>query len=73
MDDQKKEKFYLEVSRLVHKAVSPTTLISSLKLDSMTRSEVIFLIEDIWGKDCWGMRVSDFVTFEEMLGHAGIA
>jgi acyl carrier protein len=67
LDQQKKQKFYDEVSKLLKTVVVDATLVSDLSMDSMSRSEIIFLIEDIFGVDCWGKRIQDYVTLEDLL------
>jgi hypothetical protein len=50
--------------------VYETTKLDDLapKLDSMSRSEMIFVIEDVTNVDVWGLNLMDFLTIDDLFG-----
>lgn len=57
-------------ARVVGQTVTESTKLDELatKLDSMSRSEMIFVIEDVTNVDVWGLNLKEFLTIEDLFG-----
>lgn len=62
-----KEKFFEDVSKIVKYYCNENTPLELLKLDSMMRSEVLFLIDDLYHVDAWGLKFEDHTTMGQVL------
>lgn len=65
----KRSQFFKEASLSLKREITETTQVSSLgkDFDSMARSEIVFLIEDIFGVDLWGVRLQEFQSFLDIV------
>lgn len=60
----KKQRFFSEMSSLLGEEVTESTSIAKINPDSMMRSEIVFLTEDIFDVDIWEkVFLKDFETF----------
>lgn len=67
----KKTSFFNDLTAIFKTHIDEDTTIESIRhdFDSMARSEVIFLIEDNWEVDLWGVKLLEFKTFGDIIKH----
>lgn len=65
----KKTQFFNQMTIMFKQHIDESTTIASLggAFDSLSRSEIVFAIEDIWGVDLWGVKLQSMKDFNEII------